>query len=304
MVQNEKVKDLPKPPPKQRKSNTQLSSQLPSMTNDKPDDKQSSLELDNLKMENGRLKRQMAELEELFTQKGHFIVKLEQRIAQLEEEVKNGREAYSQKDIEEMVKHAKFTLQIFGKRVGMEYESQVQLSENYPHVLVPPMLLRDMDQLLNDGDKSASSIFRKVMGVVVEDINIWAKTKGAKQMLLKYADEIGATFEYVSKHKDGFLMKECKSLINQMCAEARRSLRKGNGGDSTMDTTVILDDSSDETEMKQDRPKRKLAVEDDDDADESELELAARDLAESNKIKKSIYGEYESFSESDLVFAD
>ena len=71
-----------------------------------------------------------------------------------------------------------------------------------------------------------------------------------------------------------------------------------------METTVILDDSSDETETKQDRPKRKLAIEDDDDADESELELAARDLAESNKIKKSIHGEYESFSESDLVFAD
>ncbi len=125
---------------------------------------------------------------------------------------------------------------------------------------------------IENGDKSASSIFRKVMGVVVEDINIWAKTKGAKQMLLKYADEIGATFEYVSKHKDGFLMKECKSLINQMCAEARRSMRKGNGGDSTMETTVIMDDSSDETETKQDRPKRKLAIEDDDDADESELE--------------------------------
>ena len=43
------------------------------------------------------------------------------------------------------------------------------------------------------------------------------------------------------------------------------------------------------------RPKRKLTVEDDD-ADEF-------DFAESNKIKKSIYGDYESFSESDLVFA-
>ena len=106
-------------------------------------------------------------------------------------------------------------------------------------------------------------------------------------MLTKYADEIGATFEYVSKHKDGFLMKECKSLINQTCAEARRSLRKGNAEDSTInETTVILDDSGDETETKQDRPKRKLAVEDDGDTDESELELAARDLAESNKIKK------------------
>ncbi len=44
------------------------------------------------------------------------------------------------------------------------------------------------------------------------------------------------------------------------------------------------------------RPKRKLTVEVDDDAGEF-------DFAESNKIKKSIYGDYESFSESDLVFA-
>jgi len=43
------------------------------------------------------------------------------------------------------------------------------------------------------------------------------------------------------------------------------------------------------------RPKRKLTVEDDD--------AGEFDFAVSNKIKKSIYGDYESFSESDLVFA-
>ncbi len=47
-------------------------------------------------------------------------------------------------------------------------------------------------------------------------------------MLTKYADEIGATFEYMNKHKDGFLINDCKSLINQMCSETRGSLRKGN----------------------------------------------------------------------------
>jgi hypothetical protein len=103
----------------------------------------------------------------------------------------------------------------------------------------------------------------------------------AKKMLTKYADEIGATFEYMNKHKDGFLIKDCKSLINQMCFETTRSLRKGNVEDPTInETTVILDDSNDETR----RPKRKLSVEDDDDAGEF-------DFAESNKIKKSIYGD-------------
>jgi hypothetical protein len=295
MVQNEKIKDLPKPPPKQRKSNSQLTSLLPTVS--KPD---VNPELEKLQLENGRLKRQLQELEELYTQKGHFIVKLEQRIEKLEEEASNSKEAYSHAQIEEMVKHARFTLQIFGKRVGHEFESQVQLSDNYPQVLVPPMLLRDMDQLLNDGDKSASAIFRKIMAVVIEDVNIWAKTKGAKDMLAKYTDEIGAVFDYVSKHKDGFLMKECKSLINQMCAEARRTLRRGTkdvDDDSSADEATVILDSS--VEIKS---KRKLS----DDENDSEAELAARDLAESNEIKKSLFKNkaYESYSESDLVFAD
>jgi len=45
----------------------------------------SNAEMQQLKMENGRLKRKLEELEELHTQKGHFIVKLEQRIVELEE---------------------------------------------------------------------------------------------------------------------------------------------------------------------------------------------------------------------------
>lgn len=138
------------------------------------------------------------------------------------------------------------------------------------------------------------------MAVVIEDVNIWAKTKGAKVMLAKYTDEIGAVFDYVSKHKDGFLMKECKSLINQMCAEARRTLRRGTkdvDNDSSADEATVILDSS--VEIKS---KRKLS----DDENDSEAELAARDLAESNEIKKSLFKNkaYESYSESDLVFAD
>jgi hypothetical protein len=138
------------------------------------------------------------------------------------------------------------------------------------------------------------------MAVVIEDVNIWAKTKGAKDMLAKYTDEIGAVFDYVSKHKDGFLMKECKSLINQMCAEARRTLRRGTkdvDDDSSADEATVILDSS--VEIKS---KRKLS----DDENDSEAELAARDLAESNEIKKSLFKNkaYESYSESDLVFAD
>ena len=66
MVQNEKIKDLPEPPSKQSKSKS---------------------ELQKLKMENDRLKRKLEDMEELHTQKGHFIVKLEQRIVELEEKV-------------------------------------------------------------------------------------------------------------------------------------------------------------------------------------------------------------------------
>jgi predicted nucleic acid-binding Zn-ribbon protein len=47
----------------------------------------SNSELQEINMENGRLRRKLEELEELHTQKGHFIVKLEQRIVKLEEKV-------------------------------------------------------------------------------------------------------------------------------------------------------------------------------------------------------------------------
>ena len=128
----------------------------------------------------------------------------------MEAGVENGKQAYSEKFIEDMVKHAKYTLQIFGKQVGVEHDNNVQLCENYPLIVVPSMLLRnrDMEQVLMDGQKSASSVFRKLIGVIISDVNVWAESKGAKDLFRDYESEIGAVFECIGKIRASFVMKD------------------------------------------------------------------------------------------------
>ena len=54
-------------------------------------------EFDKLRKDNDYLKKQLSELEELYTQKGHFIVKLESEIEQLKEGRNANNEVYSEK---------------------------------------------------------------------------------------------------------------------------------------------------------------------------------------------------------------
>ena len=249
----------------------------------------------------------------LYTQKGHFIVKLESEIEQLKEGRNANNEVYSEKFIQDMVKHAKFTLQVFGKQANTECDNQVQLCENYPQVTIPSILLRDMDQVLLEGVKPGSFVFRKLIGVILSDVNVWAESKGAKEMLRDYESEIGAAFEFVSKKRESFLMKECKAVINQMCAEARRSRRRGKEHDNTSnDATILLSDEcsngngQDLNKSIMDSAKSsKRKVEDGnfgDNDNDSENEAAARDWHESCAIKRSIFHDknYDSFSLADL----
>ena len=47
-----------------------------------------------------------------------------------------------------MFTQAKFKLQLFGKRVGLDYESTIVFNGYYPLVKIHPLLLRDMEHFL------------------------------------------------------------------------------------------------------------------------------------------------------------
>ena len=94
-------------------------------------------------------------------------------------------------------------------------------------------------------------------------------------------------------------MKDCKLVINQMCAEARRTRRRKDSDTTSNETTILLSDGSQDNEVE---PQRVDKRKNEDADDESEYEAAARDLKESYKVKRAIYGD--SFSLADLVMED
>ena len=259
----------------------------------------SSDELNSLKRENSYLKKQLAELEELYSQKGHFISKLESQIEECKEQMRQAKLAYKVEDIEDLCTHSKFTLQLFGKRVGMDFESNVTFTENYPQVTILPVLLRDTKQLLDEGHKSASYIFRKVIGAIISESQVWETSTGAKQLLKKYDSQINAAFEYVSKQRTSYTMKECKQVINQMCAEARRAAKRRNqSANSTHDeSTLILDETNMDVEetqhhadMEQDLPAR-CAID--------STNVIAKGANQSNQVSKESHISNESDNEAE-----
>ena len=130
-------------------------------------------------------------------------------------------------------------------------------------------------------------------------MNVWAESKGARDLFRDYESEIGAVFEYISKIRASFVMKDCKLVINQMCAEARRTRRRKDSDTTSNETTILLSDGSQDNEVE---PQRVDKRKNEDADDESEYEAAARDLKESYKVKRAIYGD--SFSLADLVMED
>jgi len=44
-----------------------------------------------------------------------------------------------------MVTHAKLKLQLFGKRIGLDYENTIMFNDIYPLINISPLLLRDME---------------------------------------------------------------------------------------------------------------------------------------------------------------
>jgi hypothetical protein len=89
-----------------------------------------------------------------------------------------------------------------------------------------------------------------------------------------------------------------------MCAEARRTRRRKDSDTTSNEktsneTTILLSDGSQDNEVE---PQRVDKRKNDEADDESEYEAAARDLKESYKVKRAIYGD--SFSFADLVMED
>ena len=141
------------------------------------------------------------------------------------------------------MKFSKNFLTIFEEREDTE-SHLIQLSKLYPKILVEPILYDDMQSLLSDGKKEASYIFRKLIQVLIPETTAWAQCNGAKDMVETYSSEIGAAYEFVKAGRQYFDYKKRNSLLCQIIAEQRRTLR------NKLEATLSVS-SSDEDQVGQ-----------------------------------------------------
>ena len=104
---------------------------------------------------------------------------------------------------------------------------------------------------MKECEKNASYVYRKIIVVLIPDERDWAASNGSRKFIKKYPGEIGATFEFVNLKKSSFLMRDCMQLVNQLIAEARRSLKKIKL-DATIDVQTCTDNSDEEESENED----------------------------------------------------
>ena len=216
------------------------------------------------------------ELEDLYTQKGNSIATLESRVKHLEQEINNCKIIMG---IEKLVNNVKLTLKVLG-RTGANFgngDDMVELNEKYPHAQIPMLIKTDLEQMVSEGNKRSSAIFRRLISVLIPDTHTWAESNGAKQLISKHEQLFITSHATISP-------REKPRVSNQMCAEARRTLRRANETTLVSDSTVVAS-GADKVDESYDGDMN------------SENEAAKRDWKESCMLKRKYA---ESFTETDL----
>ena len=102
-------------------------------------------------------------------------------------------EVTNSEDIENIIKQAKNTLELFAPGIISTDDlgiPNVILSTDFPKIVLSRLIYNELIDMVKN-DRSATSIFRKLMWALVPDEQIWYSLK-AKEIRLKFAAEYGA----------------------------------------------------------------------------------------------------------------
>ena len=118
---------------------------------------------------------------------------------------------------------ARNTLALFGSEMDIEQTNMIVLENTYPHIKVTALVKRDMTTIIRETKKDASYIFRKLIQVLIPDLEVWAESSGVNDMHSKFKYEIGAAygpFVYINSNLVYIIYKKCFLIHKNLSARA------------------------------------------------------------------------------------
>ena len=70
----------------------------------------------------------------------------------------------------------------------------VPLTQQFPTVMVQPMVVRDIEALLLSPQNACSFNFRKLMPVMIHELSAWTDSDGTSELCEKYKMEVTAAY--------------------------------------------------------------------------------------------------------------
>ena len=104
----------------------------------------------------------------------------------------------------------------------------VPLSPMHPDIRVSQLFYSDLEEWLKAGVKEGSFIFRKIVGVLIPNPEVWASSGGVDKIFERenYRDHLWAAHQFVNKGRPSFTMRETRALVGQLIQEAKRKIDK------------------------------------------------------------------------------
>ncbi|CAF0762929.1 unnamed protein product, partial [Brachionus calyciflorus] len=183
---------------------------------------------------NSLYETKISELELALKEKDIKISNLEKRLKKEEQINEAFRNTYKPDEIPKMVEFSLNFAKLFAKTSDLceiplysdeHSENYYMLSKKHPNITIQAQTKHSFDALLANQTESDTKIFRRLIIILIPEIEFWAKN--CKQLIKeKYNDRILAAFEYIQNKRRNFKISSAESEVGSLTAEARRKLKE------------------------------------------------------------------------------